>query len=376
MPSFYRRRGRQLSLGEPGRDLLFELDDVFGEFADPFGELVGCHGVIAEEIAERFFVDDDSVDRGRGSGVEFSRDGTGGGGELFEEFGSDGEQIAAGELEDFATVAEARSHDLGLVAELFVVVVDLRDGDDAGVFLGRVLFAGAFLVPVEDAADEGGDEGRFGFSAGNRLREAEEKSHVAMDLLSFEGFGGANPFPCRGEFDQDAAAGDACLFVEGDELFCFRDAPFCVVGEAGIDFCRDAAWDDFEDFEAEVYEELIEGPGEALFGVGRFSFSKGDRVGDEVGVFRLFGSGEDQRWVCRSISGVILFDFFEFASVGNDGGEFFEFVEFAHRFLVVVVVVFMDFAPLVFADEDNRGYGDCDGNQGKKDVLSRSRLGD
>jgi hypothetical protein len=52
--------------------------------------------------------------------------------ELGEQLGSDGEQVAAGELGDLADVAEARAHDDGLVAELLVVVVDRGDGLDAG----------------------------------------------------------------------------------------------------------------------------------------------------------------------------------------------------------------------------------------------------
>ena len=46
--------------------------------------------------------------------------------ELGEQVRRDRQQVAAGELDDLAEVAEARAHDLGLVAVLLVVVVDLR----------------------------------------------------------------------------------------------------------------------------------------------------------------------------------------------------------------------------------------------------------
>ena len=47
-------------------------------------------------------------------------------GQLFEQLGRNGQKIAAGWLDDLADVAEARAHDFGAVAEVLVVVVDLR----------------------------------------------------------------------------------------------------------------------------------------------------------------------------------------------------------------------------------------------------------
>ena len=44
--------------------------------------------------------------------------------EFGEEVWADGEEVAAGEGEDFAFVAEGGAHDFGEVAVFFVVVVD------------------------------------------------------------------------------------------------------------------------------------------------------------------------------------------------------------------------------------------------------------
>ena len=63
--------------------------------------------------------------------------------QLAEQIGRDGEQIAAGQLDDLADVAEARAHDLGLVVEFLEIIVDCVDGVDAGVLGGRDLFDSA-----------------------------------------------------------------------------------------------------------------------------------------------------------------------------------------------------------------------------------------
>ena len=66
-------------------------------------------------------------------GIELARQVALGGFELGEKLRRDGEQIAAGELGDFADVAEAGAHDDGLVAEFLEVVVDARDRLHAGI---------------------------------------------------------------------------------------------------------------------------------------------------------------------------------------------------------------------------------------------------
>lgn len=104
--------------------------------------------------------------------------------ELLEELGGDGEEVAAGESGDLASVAERGTHDNGLVAVLLVVGVDVADRLDTGVSLGGVLLAGVLLVPVEDTADEGRDEGDLGLGGGDGLAEAEEEGEVAADVLA------------------------------------------------------------------------------------------------------------------------------------------------------------------------------------------------
>ena len=103
--------------------------------------------------------------------------------ELVEQVRRDGEQVASGQLDDFADVAEARAHDHGLVSEVLEVVVDLGHGLHAGIVRALVVLAGVLLVPVEDAANERRDERDLGLGAGDGLVDAEEQSQVAVDAF-------------------------------------------------------------------------------------------------------------------------------------------------------------------------------------------------
>lgn len=135
--------------------------------------------------------------------------------ELLQKVGRNGEVVAASELGDFAHVAERGAHDNGVVVVLFVVVEDLHDGLDARVLLGGVLLLGLGLVPVEDAADEGGDEESTGLGGGNSLHEGEHEGQVAVDaVLALQDVGGLDTLPGRGELDQHALLLDADFLVE------------------------------------------------------------------------------------------------------------------------------------------------------------------
>jgi hypothetical protein len=57
---------------------------------------------------------------------------------------------------------------------LLVVVEDGLDGLDTGVLLGGVVALVGGLVPVENAADEGGDQEGTGLGGGDGLDDGEE----------------------------------------------------------------------------------------------------------------------------------------------------------------------------------------------------------
>lgn len=231
-------------------DHFFQLHGVGSEEADALGEFFGSHGIFVHHPAEGFFIDGDFFDGG-GVGVlwaELTGEGFGVFLEFLEEIGADGEEVAAGEFADFPDVAEAGPHDFGSVAEFLVIVVDRANGEDAGVFGGGEVFAGGFLMPVENASDEGRDELDFALGAGDGLGEGEEEGEVAVDAVFLKDFCGTDAFPGGGNFDQDAFAVDASFFVKGNEFAGFGCGGGGVEGEAGIDLSGDASGDDLEDF--------------------------------------------------------------------------------------------------------------------------------
>lgn len=98
---------------------------------------------------------------------------------------------------------------------LLVVVVDGLDGLDTGVLLSGVVTLVGGLVPVENAADEGGDEEDTSLGGGNGLNQGEEQGQVAVDLvLRLEDVGGLETLPGGGDLDEDAVLGDAVGLVE------------------------------------------------------------------------------------------------------------------------------------------------------------------
>ncbi len=306
---------------------LFELEGVGSKDADALGEFLGGHLVFVVEPAEGFLVEGDFFERAGagGGGVEFAGDGAGGFLHLFEEGGTDGEEVAAGKFENFADVAEAGAHDFGLVAKFLVVVKDLGDGKDAGIFGGGVFVAaGGFLVPVQDAADEWGDEFHIRLSAGNGLGEGEEEGEVAVDLVRAKLAGGFDALPGGGNFDEDAFAGDAGFFVARDEGAGFGEGADGVEAETGVHFGGNALGDDLEDFETEGDGEFVERNVEGAAGTGGLGLGIGDGAVDDVRVFGHLGGLEEEAGVGGGVAGLVFADALEVAGVGDDDAVLFQ----------------------------------------------------
>ena len=139
--------------------------------------------------------------------------------QLLQQCRRNGQIITTRQLRDLADIPETRAHDNGLVAEFLVVVEDLLHGFDARVVLFGVVLLGVGFVPVQNAADEGGDEEGAGFGGGDGLDEREHEGQVAVDaVLALQLVGGLDAFPGRRELDQDAGFVDAFLFVELDGM--------------------------------------------------------------------------------------------------------------------------------------------------------------
>ena len=127
----------------------------------------------------------------------------------------DCEIIASSQLRNLTNTTERRTHDDGLVSKLLVVVEDALHALDTGILIGGIGLAGGGLVPVENAADEWGDEEGTCFSGSNSLNEREHESQIAVDaVLGLQDLGGFDAFPGRGDLDQDALLANAQLLVE------------------------------------------------------------------------------------------------------------------------------------------------------------------
>ena len=185
-------------------------------------------------------------------------------------------------------------------------------------------------MPVEDTADERGDELDLRFGAGDGLGEGEKEGEVAMDALFFKDFGGLDAFPCGGDLDQDAVAGNAFLFVGGDQFQRFCDGAFGVEGKAGVHFGGDAAGDDFQDLKAEEDEDAVEDRvGEGLAGEAAVLMF-GDGLVDQRAVFLLGRGLEDEGRVGGCILRLEFLHRLEIAGIGDNGGELLELVELCH----------------------------------------------
>lgn len=192
----------------------------------------------------------------------------------------DGQVVDTGKLGDLTGVTERSTHDDGLVAVLLVVVVDVLNGLDTGVLRGGVVLLRGVLVPVEDTADEGGDEEGTGLGGGDGLDDGEHEGQVAVDaVLRLQDVRSLDTLPGRGDLDQDTVLGDANGLVELrwsaprplhvlpafeerqylDDVQGLVDRGLGVEGEAGVDLSRDLAGDDVEDLLAELDQQAVEG---------------------------------------------------------------------------------------------------------------------
>ena len=200
---------RHLCLDELGLDDLLKSLGISSELGDTLTELLNRHLVLVEVEAEerlivevRLLLDVQGV---CGLSLQLLWDGVLGVLELLQKVWCDGEVIAAGKLGDLTDTAERGPHDDGLVAELLVVVEDGLDGLDTWVLLLGVLLLGGGLVPVENAADEWGDEEGVGLGGGDGLDEGEHEGQVAVDaVLLLEDAGGLDTLPGGGDLNENA----------------------------------------------------------------------------------------------------------------------------------------------------------------------------
>ncbi len=244
--------------------------------------------------------------------------------QLFQQGRANGQTVAACQLQDLAGIAEAGAHDHGRVVVLLVVVVDGGNGDHARIFAGSVITVVLGFVPVEDAAHERGDQEGAGFGTGAGLGEGEQQGQVALDTLFLQHLGGTDPFPGGSQFDQDAVVADAGFVVETDQFAGLGDAGVGIEGETGIHFGGDAARNDLQHFQTDVDCQLVARVDDLLCLVLALGFGPLDGVFDQRCVLGDLGGFQNQRGVGGGIDGLIAFDRFDIAGVGNNSGQGFQ----------------------------------------------------
>ena len=111
-----------------GQELL-QFHRVGSEAANALSEFFGSAGILVHFPAEGFFIEANFLAAALLGGFhdKLAREVALGFLQFFKQVRTDGEQVAAGQLGDFAGVPEARAHHLRGVVKFLVVVVDARD---------------------------------------------------------------------------------------------------------------------------------------------------------------------------------------------------------------------------------------------------------
>lgn len=229
-----------------------------------------------------------------------------------------GQVITASQLRDLAGVTEGSSHDDGLVPMLLVVVENALNGLDTGILLGAEVALVRSLVPVQDTADEGGDEESTSLSSSNGLDKGEHEGQVAVDaVLRLQDVGGLDTLPGGGDLDKNTVLGDALLLVELRESAMSRylliqsglaylddvkglvDGSLGVEGEPGINLSGDLAGDDLEDLLAELNEKVVEGSVDLL--IKSLNLSGGSVTDQDPAAFHSVQTSFLPFWTAASI---------------------------------------------------------------------------
>lgn len=108
----------------------------------------------------------------------------------------DGQVVTASKLCDLTGVTERSTHDNGVVAVSLIVVENVLHALDAWVLLGGEISLQGILVPIQDSADEGGDQIGACLGSGDGLDEREHEGEVAVDaMLRLQDVGGLDTLP-------------------------------------------------------------------------------------------------------------------------------------------------------------------------------------
>ena len=132
-------------------------------------------------------------------------------------------------------VTERGTHDDSPIPVLLVVVEDLAHGLNTRIVFVLVGGSGlVLLVPIQNTADEGRDEGNASLGASNSLAKTEQESEIAVDLIvTLEFTSGLDTLPAGSDLDENAFLGDANRLVELDQVLGLYRGTFYVKSLSG-----------------------------------------------------------------------------------------------------------------------------------------------
>src|SRR5471030_1901120 len=242
--------------------------------------------------------------------------------QLFEQCRRDGQTVTTGQFDDFTDVTEACAHHYSFIAMLLVVFVNFSHGYNAWIFMWCELFFVAIgFVPVENTANEGRDQVCTGFGTSTCLREGEQQRQVTVDAGFFQFLRSADTLPGRGQFNQDTVVADTCIIVEFDQALRFRDAGFGVIGQTRVNFGRNTARDQLEDFKTNVNRQFVCSINDLLITIVALVFCPGNSFVDQFTVFRNLCCVKNQRRVSRGILRLIQLHCCDIPGICNNFGQ-------------------------------------------------------
>jgi hypothetical protein len=121
-------------------------------------------------------------------------------------------------------------------------------------------------------------------------------------ILGLKLLGSLNALPRTRNLDQNPVLADAQVLVELNDVEGLGDGGLGVKGVTGVDFGRDAAGDDFQDFLAEFDEEAVEGGLDLVVDIVAFLEAVLDCCVDLFCVGGFLGCGEEQRGITNKES--------------------------------------------------------------------------
>ena len=148
-----------------------------------------------------------------------------------------------------------------------------------------------------------------------------------MDAFLLQLAGCLDAFPCGGNLDEYAFAGNAGCFVQRHDFARFLHGGFGVEGEAGIHLTGNAAGHALQNLQTECDDDAVHEFADFSGGVGDAGLEVGHHGIKDGAVFRFGGSCQDEGGIGGSILWGEFFHLAEVACVCYDGGVLFQLFE-------------------------------------------------